>query len=101
MEPEVNPMRLFHFSITVRDGEHEYLDTLAVRARGKATAQKRANEYAKTYLGSRMKWSERYHCFEPLTGFEYRLVEVSRVSEISEEELLLRITINPVTRAGG
>ena len=68
---------------------------------GKATAQKRANEYAKTYLGSRMKWSERYHCFEPLTGFEYRLVEVSRVSEISEEELLLRITINPVTRAGG
>lgn len=91
-------MKLFRFTVEVRDGEHEYGYLHALRAKTKASADRRARTYARTFLGSRMKpydWVRDArgrklfpYRWEPVNGWEYRIVEMKGVAETTEQELL-------------
>ena len=85
-------MKLYYFCITIKDGEHEYSYTLGLRSRNATNADKRARQYAKTFLGNRMKWMDD-ETLEPDNGYEYRYVEYSGVSETTEQELVNRLMI--------
>jgi hypothetical protein len=47
-------MKNYLFSLSVRDGEHEYLSYGVVSARSEAEADKKAFRKAQNFLGSRM-----------------------------------------------
>lgn len=91
-------MQLFRFTVEVKDGEHEYSHFHLLRARTEASANKRAQKYAQTFLGSRTRpyeWARdirgrKLHPirWEPTDGVEYRLVEMKGVTETTEQELL-------------
>ena len=95
--------KLYYFYVTVRDGEHEYSYHCALRARSEATATKRAQKYARTFLCCRMipyQWAHdgRGRKLYPIQweasgGSEYRIVEMEGVSETTEQELLNRLLI--------
>lgn len=87
-------MKLYMFTVNVKDGEHEYLSVELVLARDERSANRRARNYAQRFLGSRMKWSNEYSCFEPDDGYEYRLVEYSGVQETTAEDIVRQLTIN-------
>lgn len=83
-------MKLFHFYIEVRDGEHEYSHLGAVRARTGASAEKKARKKAEQFLGSRMKWTDE-RTLEPVDGSEYRIVRFEGVQETTIEKILRRV----------
>jgi hypothetical protein len=82
-------LKLYCFSVIVRDGDHEYLSPGVVRARDLASAKKKAFEKAKRFLdGSKMRWSSEHNCFEPADGAEYRIVKVGAIYETTPEEVI-------------
>jgi len=86
-------MRWYFFYIIVRDGDHEYFIPRVTRARNMDSAEKKAFKYAKRFLGSKMKWSNEYDCFEPADGAEYRLVKVGAIYETTQEEIIRSLMV--------
>lgn len=103
MNKPLKTMKLFRFTVEVRDGEHEYSSFHALRARTEASANRRARKCAQTFLGTRTKpyeWARDARGrklypirWEPTDDVEYRLVEMKGVSETTEQELLHWILI--------
>ena len=85
-------MKRYLFSVEVRDGEHEYLSYGIVVANDEMSADRKAFEKAKRFLGSRMKWNEENHCFEPADGSEYRMIEYGIVGEATPEAVMSRLS---------
>jgi len=81
------------FSLNVRDGEHEYLQYGIVSAANEVEADKKAFRKAQSFLGSKMKWNEKYRYFEPADGWEYRIVEYEGIiGEATPSMLLSRLS---------
>jgi hypothetical protein len=81
------------FSLTVRDGEHEYGQYGIVSATSEAEADRKAFRKAQNFLGSKMKWNGKYRYFQPANGWEYRIVEYEGIiGEATPEALLSRLS---------
>ncbi len=88
------PLKLYGFTVEVRDGEHEYSYYQVIRARSHKAADKRARHYTKTFLGSRMQWIDE-RTLESTEGWlvEYRMIKYDGVYETTPEEILARVII--------
>jgi len=80
-------MKLFKFRIEVRDGEHEYWTYQLVKARTQAVAERKAKRYAKTFLGTKMEWTDD-RTLEPVDAEEYRIIRFVNVEETTLEDWL-------------
>lgn len=86
-------MKNYLFSLTVRDGEHEYLQYGIISAHSGAEADRKAFNKAKEFLGSKMRWNRKYRNFEPADGVEYRIVEYEGIiGEATPKVLLSRLS---------
>ena len=75
--------KLFEFDIEVRDGEHEYTYAHLVQDKDEESANKKARKYCKSFLGSKMVWTDE-RTLEPegMDG-EYRHIRYDGVCEIT------------------
>lgn len=83
--------KIFLFDVEVRDGENEYTYPKITLARTEREAYRKARKHARTFLGSKMKWMNKY-TLEPVKGSsEHRYVTMEGVQQKTITEIITRL----------
>lgn len=95
-----NRRRPFLFSLTIRDGENDYLIYHIIYADSEEHADELARRVAEISLGSKMRWNDKAGLLEPATQAEHRLVEYHGiVGEATSELIFSRLRVTDVDLA--